>query len=75
MALNKKEAALYEALVRIKNDPTMQPVVEWLKEMRATARDRLETCGDMHQIEQGKAQVLKKILNDIEQAPTILGRI
>lgn len=74
MALTKKETALYEALVRIKNDPTMQPVVEWLKELREAARDRMETCGDNHQIEQGKAQVLKKILNDIERAPEFLGR-
>lgn len=74
MALTAKETALYEALVRIKNDPAMQPVVEWLKEMRETARDRMETCGENHQTEQGKAQALKKVINDIERAPEFLGR-
>ncbi len=59
---------LYAALLRIKNDPEFAPVKEWLQTMRDNSRDRLETIVDNHQTEQGKAQILKRILETIEDS-------
>lgn len=72
--LNKEDVELYEALLKVRNDPALKPIVKWLEDMRESTRDRLETCPDRYQVEQGKAQVLRRILTDIAQAPTILGR-
>jgi hypothetical protein len=69
------ERALYEALTRLKNDKSLSVVKEWLDTMREESRNRLETQVDHVAQEQGKAQVLKKILDAIDKAPEILARM
>jgi hypothetical protein len=69
------DKALYEALLKIKNDPQLKPFVEWLESQREATRDRMETAQDAFQVEQGRALILKKILTCIEQAPDVLQKI
>lgn len=66
---------LYEALVRLRNDKGLAPIVEWIQTLREDSRARLETQVDNVQVEQGKAQAFKKILEAIEKSPEILQTI
>lgn len=70
-----KQRALYEALLRLKNDKSFESVIDWLKELREETRTQLETQTDRFHVEQGKAQMLKKILDSIETAPQVLEKI
>lgn len=64
---------LYEGLLRIKNDKQLAPVVEWLNSLREQTREKLETSSVVNvQVEQGKAQILSKILAAIENSPETL---
>ena len=69
------ERNLYEALNRLKNDRSYSIILEWLREQREDSRARLETQMDNIQLEQGKAQAIKKILESIDKAPDILAKI
>ena len=69
------ERNLYEALNRLRNDPTLSSIKEWLLELREESRNRLETQSDGLQVEQGRAAAYKKILDAIETSPGILSKI
>jgi flagellar hook-basal body complex protein FliE len=69
------ERQKYEALLKIRNRDELAAFVEWLKSLRETARTQLETQAVGFQIAQGKAQILKEILEAIENAPKSLDKI
>jgi ABC-type Fe3+ transport system substrate-binding protein len=65
----------YEALLKIRNRDDLHAFVDWLKELRENARNQLETQVQGVQIAQGKAQVLKEILDAIESSPKVLEKL
>jgi len=66
----------YEALVRIKNDPSLKPFVEWLELLREKARDKLESLPvELTQVEQGKAQAYREILTAFSEANLVLEKL
>lgn len=70
-----KDRALYESLQVIRNSDQFSALREWLKDQREKSRDRLEVTDDSYQVEQGKAQMLKKLLDAIETSPEVLNKI
>jgi len=64
---------LYEAALRLRNDPMLAPFKEWLKLRREDVRNRLESAdAALYQLHQGEAKALRDILNLIEDSPRVL---
>ena len=72
MATEKQvnDRRLYEAMLQIRNAPVLAAFKEYLESLREDSRDRLENT--LSAVDQGKAQLLKKLLDEIEKAPKVL---
>ncbi len=64
---------LYEAALRLRNDPMLAPFKEWLVMLREDVRTRLETADpSLFQLHQGEAKQLRDILSLIENSSRVL---
>ncbi len=64
---------VWEAALRLRNDPAMRPFLQYLRDRREKNRDVCEaTSGDQAARAGGRAQELKELLDLIEKAPSLL---
>lgn len=69
------DTKVLEVCLRLRNDPSLAPFLDWLKAEREAVRTRLETLSTTHvQTAQGEAQRLADIINKIEDAPKLFER-
>jgi len=64
---------LFEACLKLRNQPELSPVRKYLAERLELAKDRLVTLPvEQVGIAQGRAQELKEFLDLIERSPSLL---
>lgn len=67
---------LYEAMHRIKNDPSLEDFVKHLTTTREGVRAALETCPpEMATVLQGKAQAYSQLLKMFDETAEILDKL
>ncbi len=66
---------IHEVALRLRNEPQLAPFKGWLEAEREKTRDHLEDADDrVVKILQGEARMLTRILNLIEDAPSVLDK-
>ena len=66
---------IHEVALRLRNEPQLAPFKEWLMSEREKVRNHLEDADErVVKILQGESRTLTRILDLIEDAPSVLGK-
>lgn len=72
MPLQQSNQTLISALARIGSDPTLQPVVRYLRDELDSLCNRWRQHDEVGNIERGQARAIGRILEDITEAQSLV---